>query len=132
MPVTDPIADMLTRIRNAQLVRHPLVEMPSSKAKVAIAAILKAEGYVSDTEVVKKKPQDVLRLRLRYDDQQQPAIGGLKRVSRPGMRVHVQRKEVPRAFGGVGISIVSTSQGVMTGLDAYRKGVGGELMAYVW
>jgi small subunit ribosomal protein S8 len=132
MPVTDPIADMLTRIRNAQLVRHPLVEMPSSKAKVAIAAILKAEGYVSDTEVVKKKPQDVLRLRLRYDDQQLPAIGGLKRVSRPGMRVHVQRKEVPRAFGGVGISIVSTSQGVMTGLDAYRKGVGGELMAYVW
>jgi small subunit ribosomal protein S8 len=123
---------MLTRIRNAQLVRHPLVEMPSSKAKVAIAAILKAEGYVSDTEVVKKKPQDVLRLRLRYDDQQQPAIGGLKRVSRPGMRVHVQRKEVPRAFGGVGISVVSTSQGVMTGLDAYRKGVGGELMAYVW
>ena len=132
MPVTDPIADMLTRIRNAQMVRHPLVEMPSSKAKVAIAAILKAEGYVSDTEVVKKKPQDVLRLRLRYDDQQQPAIGGLKRVSRPGLRVHVQRKEVPRAFGGVGISIVSTSQGVMTGLDAYRKGVGGELMAYVW
>ena len=106
--------------------------MPSSKAKVAIAAILKAEGYVSDTEVVKKKPQDVLRLRLRYDDQQLPAIGGLKRVSRPGLRVHVQRKEVPRAFGGVGISIVSTSQGVMTGLDAYRKGVGGELMAYVW
>jgi len=132
MPVTDPIADMLTRIRNAQLVRHPLVEMPSSKAKVAIAAILKAEGYVSDTEVVKKKPQDVLRLRLRYDDQQLPAIGGLKRVSRPGMRVHVQRKEISRAFGGVGISIVSTSQGVMTGLDAYRKGVGGELMAYVW
>jgi small subunit ribosomal protein S8 len=123
---------MLTRIRNAQLVRHPLVEMPSSKAKVAIAAILKAEGYVSDTEVVKKKPQDVLRLRLRYDDQQLPAIGGLKRVSRPGMRVHVQRKEISRAFGGVGISIVSTSQGVMTGLDAYRKGVGGELMAYVW
>jgi len=132
MPVTDPIADMLTRIRNAQLVRHPNVEMPSSKTKVAIAAILKAEGYISDTEVVKKKPQDVLRVRLRYSDQQRPAIAGLRRVSKPGLRVHVQRKEVPRAFGGVGISIVSTSQGIMTGLEAYRKGVGGELMAYVW
>jgi small subunit ribosomal protein S8 len=132
MPVTDPIADMLTRIRNAQLVHHPNVEMPSSKTKVAIAAILKAEGYISDTEVVKKKPQDVLRVRLRYSDQQRPAIAGLRRVSKPGLRVHVQRKEVPRAFGGVGISIVSTSQGIMTGLEAYRKGVGGELMAYVW
>ena len=132
MPVTDPIGDMLTRIRNAQMVRHPSVEMPSSKTKVAIAEILKREGFIADTEVVKKKPQDVLRLRLSYSRSQAPAIGGLKRVSKPGLRVHVQRKEVPRAFGGVGISIVSTSQGIMTGLDAYRKGMGGELMAYVW
>jgi small subunit ribosomal protein S8 len=132
MPVTDPIADMLTRIRNAQAVRHPLVEMPSSKRKAFLAEILKKEGYIDDLEVVKKTPQDVLRLRLRYTSEQQPAIVGLKRVSKPGLRVHVQRKEVPRAFGGVGISIVSTSQGIMTGLDAYRKGIGGELMAYVW
>ena len=110
MPVTDPIADLLTRIRNAQMVRHPSIEMPSSKAKVSIADILKREGYVEDLEVVKKTPQDVLRIRLRYNDEQEPAIAGLKRVSKPGLRVHVQRKEVPRAFGGVGISIVSTSQ----------------------
>ena len=132
MPVSDPIGDMLTRIRNAQMVRHPSVEMPSSKITASIAEILKREGYIADTEVVKKKPQDVLRVRLRYSESQEPSIAGLKRVSKPGLRVHVQRKEVPRAFGGVGISIVSTSQGLMTGLDAYRKGIGGELMAYIW
>jgi small subunit ribosomal protein S8 len=132
MPPTDPIADMLTRIRNAQMVHHPSIEMPSSKTKASIADILKREGYIEDLEVVKKVPQDVLRIRLRYDDQEKPAIAGLKRVSKPGLRVHVQRKDVPRAFGGVGISIVSTSHGIMTGLDAYRRGAGGELMAYVW
>jgi small subunit ribosomal protein S8 len=132
MPVSDPIADMLTRIRNAQLVRHPSIEMPSSKMKVSVAEILKSEGFIEDHEVVTKAPQNVLRIKLRYSDQQQPAIAGLKRVSKPGLRIHVQRKEVPRAFGGVGISIISTSQGVMTGLEAYRKGIGGELMAYVW
>ncbi|MEX2599145.1 MAG: 30S ribosomal protein S8 [Dehalococcoidia bacterium] len=132
MPVTDPIADMLTRIRNAQLVRHPSIELPSSKTKVSIAEILKQEGFISDFEVVKKKPQDQLRLRLKYSDGREPGIAGLKRVSKPGLRIHVQRHEVPRAFGGVGISIVSTSNGLMTGADAYRKGVGGELMAYVW
>ena len=132
MPMTDPIADMLTRIRNAQMVRHPQIELPSSKTKVAVAEILKREGYLVEVEVVKRKPQDMLRLRLRYNDRREPAITGLKRVSKPGLRVHVQRKEVPRAFGGIGISVVSTSQGIMTGLDAYRKGVGGELMAYVW
>jgi len=132
MPVTDPIADMLTRIRNAQLVRHPQVEMPVSKTKVSIAEILKQEGYIGDYEVASRKPQGMLRLRLTYSERREPSIAGLKRVSRPGLRVHVQRKEVPRAFGGVGISIVSTSQGIMTGLEAYRKGVGGELMAFVW
>ena len=132
MPVSDPIADMLTRIRNAQLVRHPSIEMPSSKTKVSLAEILKNEGYIEDHEVVTKQPQNVLRIKLRYDDAQEPAIVGLKRVSKPGLRIHVQRKEVPRAFGGVGISILSTSQGIMTGLEAYRKGIGGELMAYVW
>ncbi|MEE8518887.1 MAG: 30S ribosomal protein S8 [Dehalococcoidia bacterium] len=132
MPVTDPVSDMLTRIRNAQMVRHPSVEMPSSKTKVALADILKQEGYISDFDVQKKKPQDVLRVRLRYSERREPAIVGLKRVSRPGLRIHVQRKEVPRAFGGVGISIMSTSQGVMTGVDAYKKGIGGELMAFVW
>jgi small subunit ribosomal protein S8 len=132
MPVTDPIADMLTRIRNAQMVSHPQVELPSSKTKVAVAELLKEQGYIGEVEVLKRSPQDVLRLRLRYTERREPVITGLKRVSKPGLRVHVQRKEVPRAFGGIGISIISTSQGIMTGLDAYRKGVGGELMAYVW
>ncbi len=132
MPVTDPIADMLTRIRNALMVRHPQIELPSSKIKASIAEILKQEGYIADYEVQQKKPQNVLRLRLRYSERREPVIAGLKRVSRPGLRVHVQRKEVPRAFGGVGISLMSTSQGIMTGVDAYRKGIGGELMAFVW
>ena len=132
MPVNDPIGDMLTRIRNAQMVRHPQVELPSSKITVAVAQLLKREGYLADADVVKRKPQEVLRLRLRYNERREPAITGLKRVSKPGLRVHVQRNDVPRAFGGVGISIVSTSKGLMTGLEAYRNGVGGELMAFVW
>ena len=132
MPVNDPIGDMLTRIRNAQMVHHPQVELPSSKVTVAVAQLLKREGYLADADVVKRKPQEVLRLRLRYNERREPAISGLKRVSKPGLRVHVQRNDVPRAFGGVGISIVSTSKGLMTGLEAYRNGVGGELMAFVW
>ena len=114
------------------MVRHPQVELPSSKTTVAVAELLKREGYLADADVIKRKPQDVLRLRLRYNERREPVIAGLKRVSKPGLRVHVQRYDIPRAFGGIGISIVSTSQGIMTGLDAYRKGVGGELMAFVW
>jgi small subunit ribosomal protein S8 len=132
MPVTDPIADMLTRIRNAQLVRHTAAEMPTSKAKVAIAEILKQEGYIEEYEIVDKKPHDLLRLRLRYVARKEPAITGLKRVSKPGLRLHVQRREIARAHGGLGISIISTSQGIMTGRQAWTKGLGGELMAYVW
>ncbi len=132
MTMTDPIADMLTRIRNAQMVRHAGVDLPSSKVKAAIAEILKQEGYIADYTVSKQKPQDQLNLQLRYTQTQEPVIAGLKRVSKPGLRVHVEKKEVPRAFGGVGISIISTSQGIMTGREAYRRGIGGELMAYVW
>ena len=132
MTMTDPIADMLTRIRNALLVRHPDVDVPSSKMKVSIAEILKHEGYISDFSTSKQKSQNWLRVQLHYRANQEPGITGLKRVSKPGLRIHVQKKDVPRAFGGVGISIVSTSQGIMTGRDAYRRGIGGELMAYVW
>ena len=132
MTMTDPIADMLTRIRNALLVRHPDVDVPSSKVKVSIAEILKHEGYISDFSTSKQKSQNWLRVQLHYRSNQEPGITGLKRVSKPGLRIHVQKKDVPRAFGGVGISIVSTSQGIMTGRDAYRRGIGGELMAYVW
>ncbi|MCY4449199.1 MAG: 30S ribosomal protein S8 [Chloroflexi bacterium] len=132
MTMTDPIADMLTRIRNALLVRHPDVDVPSSKVKISIAEILKSEGYISDFSISKQKTQNWLRLQLQYRANQEPGITGLKRVSKPGLRIHVQKKDVPRAFGGVGIAIVSTSQGIMTGRDAYRRGIGGELMAYVW
>lgn len=132
MPVSDPIGDMLARIRNALLARHATVEMPSSKAKVAVAKILMKEGYLQDLEVAKRQPQDVLRLRLLYREKREPAIVGLKRASRPGLRLHVQNREVPRFYGGVGISILSTSQGVMTGKDAWQKGLGGELICYVW
>ena len=132
MTMTDPIADMLTRIRNALLVRHPDVDVRSSKVKVSIAEILKHEGYISDFSTSKQKSQNWLRVQLHYRSNQEPGITGLKRVSKPGLRIHVQKKDVPRAFGGVGISIVSTSQGIMTGRDAYRRGIGGELMAYVW
>ncbi|MBM3941271.1 MAG: 30S ribosomal protein S8 [SAR202 cluster bacterium] len=132
MPVSDPIGDMLTRVRNAQLVRHSAVEMPSSKARVAVADILKREGFIQDYEVARKRPQGQLRLRLRYTDRREPAISGLRRVSKPGLRVHLQKGEVPRAFGGIGIAIVSTSQGVMTGKEALEKKIGGELWAYVW
>ena len=132
MPVSDPVGDMLTRIRNAQMVRHQTVELPSSKAKVSVAGILKQEGYLQDCEVVRSQPQDTLRLRLKYTEARKPVIAGLKRVSKPGLRVHVQRREVPRFYGGIGISIVSTSQGVMTGQEAWRKGLGGELMCYIW
>jgi small subunit ribosomal protein S8 len=114
------------------MVQHPVVQMPSSKTKLALTNILMREGYISDFEVVKTKPQNVLRLRLRYADDKAPAITGLKRVSKPGLRIHVQRNEVPRFYGGVGISIMSTSHGIMTGQEAWRKGVGGELMCYVW
>ena len=132
MPVTDPIADMLSRIRNAQLVQHQTVEMPSSGSKVAIAELLEREGFVENVEVVRQLPQDTLRLRLKYGIDRKPAIAGMRRVSKPGLRVHVGRREVPRFFGGLGISIVSTSRGVMTGRDAWRKGIGGELLCYVW
>ncbi len=132
MTMTDPIADMLTRIRNGLLVRHPDVDVPASKVKASIAEILKREGYIADYSVTQRKPQDSLRLQLRYNANQEPAIAGLKRVSKPGLRIHVQKKDAPRAFGGIGISIVSTSQGIMTGREAFRRGIGGELMAYVW
>ena len=131
MPVTAPIADMLTRIRNAQLVHHEAIVLPSSKAKVSIAEILKSEGYIDEFEVAEEKPQNSLRLQLKYDNEK-PAIKGLKRVSKPGLRVQVQRAEIPRAYGGLGISIISTSRGVMTGKEAWKKGLGGELWAYVW
>jgi small subunit ribosomal protein S8 len=130
--VNDPIADMLTRIRNAVMVRHDSVTMPSSKMKLAIASILKEEGFISDYEVVRGKPHREIKILLKYQDRNEPVISGLERVSKPGLRVYVQKKEIPRVYGGLGIAILSTPDGVMTGQQAWRRGVGGELLCYVW
>jgi small subunit ribosomal protein S8 len=130
--VTDPIADMLTRIRNGNLVRQEFVLVPWSKMKLAIAKILKEEGFIDNYEVLKGRPGRVIKVYLRYFDREQPAIAGLKRVSKPGLRVYVGKAEIPRVYGGLGVSIVSTSKGVMTGHKAWSQRVGGELLCYVW
>jgi small subunit ribosomal protein S8 len=130
--ITDPIADMLTRVRNALMARHDSVLVPNSRMKLAIARILKKEGFIADLEVLKSKPQPMIRVHLRYDDANKSIISGLERVSKPGLRVYVGRGEIARVQGGLGIAIVSTSQGVMTGQQAWRKGVGGELLCHVW
>jgi small subunit ribosomal protein S8 len=132
MVVTDPIADMLTRIRNALMVRHDSVVVPSSKMKLAVAKILKEEGFITDYEVVKGKPHREIKIQLRYLEGNQPAISGLKRISKPGLRVYVQKKEIPRVYGGLGVAILSTSKGLRTGQQAWRQGSGGELLCYVW
>lgn len=132
MTISDPIADMLTRIRNAVIVRHNFVLIPTSRMKLAIARILKGEGFISDYEVLRGKPHRVIKIYLKYNDNNQPVLTGLERVSKPGLRVYVQRKEIPRVYGGLGIAIVSTPRGVMTGQQAWRQGVGGELLCYIW
>ena len=132
MTISDPIADMLTRIRNAIMARHDSVLIPTSRMKLAITRILKNEGFVSDYEVLKDKPHRVIKVYLKYDDNNQPILSGLERVSKPGLRVYVQREEIPRVYGGLGIAIVSTTKGVMTGQQAWRQGIGGELLCYVW
>lgn len=131
MTVTDPIADMLTRIRNAIMVRHDSVLIPASRMKLAITKILKEEGFISDYEVLRDKPHRSIKIYLKYGDQNQPVLTGLERVSKPGLRVYVERKEIPRVAGGLGIAIISTSKGVMTGQQAWRQGIGGELLCYV-
>jgi small subunit ribosomal protein S8 len=132
MTVTDPIADMLTRIRNAVMARHDSVLVPASKIKLSIARILKEEGFITDYEVVRGKPHRSIKIILRYHEGNKPAISGLKRVSKPGLRVYVQKKEIPRVYGGLGIAIISTSRGVRTGQQAWQQGSGGELLCYVW
>ena len=132
MTVSDPIADMLTRIRNAIMARHDFVLVPASKMKLSIARILKKEGFIAEYEVLKGKPHRAIKLHLKYDDKNQPLISGLERVSRPGLRVYVGRDEISRVYGGLGIAIISTSKGVMTGQQAWSEGIGGELLCYVW
>ena len=123
---------MLTRVRNAIMARHDSVLVPASKMKLSIANILKDECFIGDYEMVRSRPHRTIRISLKYDDGNQPILSGLERVSRPGLRVNVQQKEIPRVHGGLGIAILSTSKGVMTGQQAWRRGVGGELLCYVW
>ncbi|HYI07548.1 MAG TPA: 30S ribosomal protein S8 [Thermoanaerobaculia bacterium] len=134
MSMTDPIADMLTRIRNGIQSRHDRVEMPHSKLKVEVAKILKSEGFISNYKVVQEdgKPQGSLRVYLKYSDNGEPVIHGIERISRPGRRVYRGKEEIPQVLGGLGLAIVSTSKGVLSGAEATRTGVGGEVLCQVW
>lgn len=131
MTISDPIADMLTRIRNAVMVRHDSVLIPVSRIKLAMTKILKEEGFISDYEVLKGKSHRVIKMHLKYNEKNQPVLSSLERVSKPGLRVYAERNEIPRVGGGLGIAIISTSKGVMTGQQARRQGIGGELLCYV-
>ena len=134
MSMTDPIADMLTRIRNGIQARHERVEMPSSKLKVEVARILKSEGFISNYKVVQDegKPQASLRVYLKYSEDGEPVIHGIERISRPGRRVYRGKEDIPQVLGGLGLAIVSTSKGVLSGSEAARTGVGGEVLCQVW
>jgi small subunit ribosomal protein S8 len=129
--VTDPIADMLTRIRNAVMAHHDSVQMPASRIKLSIAKILKDEGFITDYTVLKGKPQRIIKISLKYINGR-PAISGLERASKPGLRLYVGGNEIPRVYGGLGITILSTSKGVITGQEAWGKNIGGELLCYIW
>jgi small subunit ribosomal protein S8 len=130
--MTDPIADLLTRIRNALVAGHESVQVPASKTKIAIAKVLRKEGFIKDFEVVRDGVKRTMRIDLAYSGRKEPTISGLRRVSKPGLRVYVQKREIPRVYGGLGIAIITTPQGVMTGQEAWRRQVGGEVLCYVW
>jgi len=132
MVMTDPIADMLTRIRNANQMKHETVEMPASKLKSEILAVLKEEGYITDYKLVAAGVQGTIRVTLKYLPNKERAVRGLKKISKPGLRVYAKSDELPRVLNGLGIAVVSTSQGIMTDREARKKQVGGEIIAYVW
>lgn len=132
MSMTDPIADMLTRIRNANSAYKVSAAMPSSKKLVDIARILKQEGYITDYTVTEDSPQDRLEVTLKYGARKERTITGLRRISKPGLRVYAKKDELPRVLGGLGVAVISTSAGLMTDRDARKAGVGGEVIAYIW
>lgn len=132
MVMTDPIADMLTRIRNANMVKHEKLELPASKLKKEVAEILKREGYIKDFEYIEDNKQGVLRIFLKYGVNNEHVITGIKRISKPGRRVYAKSDEVPRVLNGLGVAIVSTSKGVLSDKEARSQSVGGEVLAYVW
>jgi small subunit ribosomal protein S8 len=132
MPVNDPISDMLTRIRNGGMARKSEVSMPSTKVLAAIAQILKEEGYIADYDVIEQRPQNILKVTLRYGDDRKHSIRELRRISKPGLRVYAGKDQIPRVKSGLGIAIVSTPQGVLTGYEARRRGIGGEVLCTVF
>jgi small subunit ribosomal protein S8 len=132
MAMTDPIADMLTRIRNANTAAHQTVDIPASRVKEAIAQILKDEGFIESFERVSEGPQGKLRIALRYGQDKERIITGLRRISRPGLRIYSSKSTIPRVLGGLGLVILSTPQGIMSGKRARKLGVGGEVLAYIW
>lgn len=134
MTMTDPIADMLTRVRNANLAKHDDVSMPSSKLKEALAQLLKDEGYISDfnTEERPGRPGKILSIDMKYSPERERTISGIKRVSKPGLRVYRSSTEIPRVLGGLGVAVLSTSQGLMTDREARRRRIGGEVLCFVW
>lgn len=132
MTMTDPIADMLTRIRNANMVRHANVEIPASNMKKTIAQILSDEGFIKGYEVTEDDKQGTIKITMKYDENKDRVITGLKRISKPGLRVYAKRNEVPRVLGGLGIAIISTSRGIMSDKQARKEGLGGEVICYVW
>ena len=132
MTMTDPVADMLTRVRNAVTARHEHVNIPASKMKAAIAQVLQDEGFIREFETFEEGPRRFIRIQLNYTAKKEPLLNGLKRVSRPGLRVYVQKREIPRVYNGLGIAILSTPKGIMTGQQAWRQRMGGEVLCYVW
>ncbi len=132
MIMTDPIADMLTRIRNANTVGHETVEIPASKMKKAIAEILKEEGYIADFEMIEDDKQGMIKVTMKYGANKEKVISGIKKISKPGLKVYAKAGEVPKVLGGLGIAIVSTSKGIVSDKEARKLGVGGEVICYVW
>lgn len=132
MNITDPIADMITRIRNANSTNKDIVNIPASKLKINIADILKEEGFIKEYKIVDTYPQNTLRVYLKYGNDGEKVISGLKRISKPGLRVYVKKDEVPKVLGGLGIAVISTSQGIMTDKSARNTGIGGEVLCYIW
>lgn len=132
MVMTDPISDFLTRIRNANLVYHDKVEVPASRTKKSLAEILKQEGFIKDCEFIDDGKQGIIRIYLKYGINREKVITGLKRISKPGLRVYAKKDDIPRVLGGLGIAVISTSKGIMTDKQARKEGLGGEVLCYIW
>lgn len=132
MVMTDPIADLLTRIRNANMIYHEKVEIPASRVKREIAEIFKVEGFVKDIEYIEDGKQGIIRMYLKYGPNREKVISGLKRISKPGLRVYAKKDEIPRVLGGLGVAVISTSKGLMTDKNARKEGLGGEVVCYIW